>query len=824
MPEISESLELQIASRLKQIKMQYLNSREDLLPEISESDYLKRTEVADKKSKVGVAFGSNLQKRFAKNVPVSGAIVCRLYTISVGGWSRNDVQTAWAKRLNDFYKNLFEGLEDRNIIEETYSSTLTSILASIEKALQILQESRTRASSTGGDPRTVKGFTLLALIPDPLKMRFIMDITDAYLARPTKTQQQDIARFLVLQDHFPYIWKAPRGASIAPVEEGRAASQVFQTKRDLRLDWDSESSKEKYFPSAMWEPDKDESGSIITETVSKAVIREGEIEYEQEEIPVYSLRRDQDYVKQIQELEDKINDFQEYSQLTASERFVKDEAEKQASRTEKFVKRYAKIVFDKFGAFVRKGEKGVTPQFAGKLFYRICLQTPQLVPVVERVQQLTEQLMKAPKEEKETLKQEWLSYIRSNLLSSDVDTQTVTQLASQIAGLFTLAKNNPILNRIASGDLPENTYDPDIYDQKIYPANQNYVTLQSTYDEKPLSIKVPAKKNPFYTPRMWPAGFERGGFDWPGRGTKGLGGSGVMLTEWRNLPWATLSLEEKRNNIQRMKDQLGETQGAEAVKLRRDIQIVEKALFYDELSAFVKINLAFNVDDPSNPSVVSKMEDAPPLFYLKSGEEQVPVSLSDLVDKEGLSAIKQIYGADFLDIATDEAMNYGMLHEQPEFINEILKRQLRANLSLVSRLQRLAQVLEGDSKEMFFDLEGNSYPTEQALTQHLVQQGDLYTIEQKVESANAIVEVANKLLRTDNSFVKFLDILIEELESLHMEKTEQIEENLPAEIDKEEDEIPELDFEPQLQIQPQQEQEETYPLAASRCVKKFTRG
>lgn len=825
LPEGSEALDIQIANKLRELKESYLGARERLIPRIDEQAYRARTELADKKSKIGVAFGSNPHARFGKHAQVNKEVVlCRIIKMSAGGYDRNRLQSAWAGQLKSFYENIFDDLPyaQRRQMEGHYESFLSSLKGIIEGALTIAESAKQRAELSGRDARTIKGATILALIPDDLKTRFIMDMTDAYLQKAQqKNVGEDLARFILPEDPYPYVWQAPKGAEVVPVENRQSSDDMYEGERELKLEWSSDV-KEKYMPEGLWEPDKASTGEVEVESVPALVVNPethqpelGSIDY-----PVYSLKRDRDYQKQLHGFEDRLQNYKDYASLKGSSAYIEKLSEQQTAKGEKNYTYFAQLIVEKYGKLIDREAAGkpfhIT--FAGKLLYTMCVNIPYLRGVIDKVVDAYETYRKSSADDKVSNREALMSTCRAAFVPREIGTKEAETLVAQIALAFSISKKSRSVQKLAEGNFPTSVYDPNVYNEGIYPAvKREPVTLQTTYEGQTVAVKVPTKENPFYTPKFWPGMAHKAQEDWPGSGIGSLTGRGRMLSHWRSVPWATLSLEAKRNSVQEMKEELEEADTRTRDKLIHDISLAERAMVYDELAAYVKLKLAFNIDDPDDPSIVSKLQEAPPLFFLQTGEKDKPLGVTMDFLVSGFDRLADYYGSEFIDVALDAEHNYGLQRDPPEYALETLKKQIRqAILEITARLRSLRRKAEGEVEDFaFFDLEGNQYPSRQALEAKLAQSGSTFSAKEKTEVANMFIEMANREIRADTGFVEFLDDLIQVVESTsEKEPSQDFQLEIPGDRDDEE-ELPYIRFE--------RPTEEPQPLAAAASDKKRVR-
>jgi hypothetical protein len=183
-----------------------------------------------------------------------------------------------------------------------------------------------------------------------------------------------------------------------------------------------------------------------------------------------------------------------------------------------------------------------------------------------------------------------------------------------------------------------------------------------------------------------------------------------------------------------------------------------------------------------------------------------------LVDPERLEQVRSRYGKAYLDIATDETSHYGFSRPLPDFVGKRIQQQFTKEALLIQRLRKLASSdIDG---ELFYDTDGTSYPSQQALEHALLQRGAGFTVEERVECANTIIRVATALIRQDTAIPQLFEKLLQISKGVDQEEQEEEEERLrvPGERDSEEEEKPEEFVPPSLQFE---KPKEKLPLAAS---------
>lgn len=837
-----DTLEAEIRQRLEELKNRYHQAqRRKLLPAIVKGDFLSSTNlledddeeqgdatmpvnIANRKSKIGVIFGTDVKKGFGHKVKVKDQeriIVAKIFGLTQGEIHRTRIQAAWANSLQDFYGNLLKGTENESIYREAYAAQFNEITELLNQSIERVEDSIENSEEKRRKIRSLKGATLLALVPDELKKRFIMDMTNSYLQVSKKNCSGTVlATFVVQEDPFPYVWQPPKGADVVPRFDSERFSEVFDTDRELMIEWDSESSRERYFPEGLWEGDTDTQGNPVT--VRKEFLGQsetGETEMQSVEIPVYSMRKNPEYQKQQTSFEEQIKNYQRYAQLDASLRFAEIEAASKAEGQEVAHKKLIDTIENLFNGLVEKGEKGVNLSFGGILAYVANMRLVSKRHNVLEVIRLFKEANQAKKANDKAEQQEKMSQLKKVVGRSFYDREVDSKEALKLAFVFTKAHDMPEADDLVKGNYPKSVYDPNVYNKQVLPSSKSNVSLEMSHPEtgEIVNVRVNAQKNPFYTPKMWPTEFTRADTGWPGSGASALKSKSIMLTQWRQLPWQTFTLEQKRDNIAKMKEQLARLEEEEAdgvvskerKRLINDLKIVEEALFMDELRTYVKMNLAFNIDDPESPSPASKVESAPSLFYFKRDGQLYNVELSDLVDPRRLQVLRNQFGVEPgqpIDVTNDAESNYGMMYDMPTPVQKLLQKQLRKTQasSIVKRLKRLAASEE--DFELFFDLDGNEYSSEHELEQALIAKGSPYTLEDKVEIANMLRETAGEMIASDDETIPLLTEIQEALEVVGSQEEEpeppspqDMRLEIPGDTDQEE--LPYIEF-PQQEAQP----------------------
>lgn len=842
-----EGLEVEIQQRLEALKQSYRNSqRHKLIPPIVKGDWLSdaslleededidlggaaaQVSIANKKSKIGVVFGSDPKKSFGSKTGISDPIILgKIFGLTHGAEYRTRIQAAWANRLQDFYANLLKGTENQAVFEEAYASQFAEIVDLLNNAIDRVEDSIENAQEKRRRVRSIKGATLLALIPDELKKRFIMDITNAYLQVEQKNCSGSIlATFVVPEDPFPYLWQAPSGANVVPRQQASNLSDVFDFDRELALEWDSENTREKYFPDGLWEPDKDDNGEVIT--VEKEMLgvnpETGETEMQTVDLPVYSMRKNPEYQKQMGSLDDRLDNYSNYAQLNFGERAIQKEAST-LSKTDQY-RYYIQLIKKNYGSLTKKADKGMALDFGGFLAYVMFMRKPMLKGYADQLVEAFKGANEAKKAKDTNLQKQKMAEL-SNIATRYFFTNDVTQRdALELAFVFTKGQNIPDVDKIVDGNYPRSVYDPNVYNNNTLPSTSPNVSMEWENPEtgETVNVRAPTRKNPFYTPKLWPSNFKRADVGWPDAGMRSLHSRGFLKSRWRKVPWSTLTLEQKRDNLARMKEESdklkAQGEDVERKKLMFDIKIIEQALFMDELRAYIKMNIAFNIDDPDAPSVVSKVEKAPPLFYYERDGDTYSVDIGDLVDKSRLDLIRETFGVSEdtpIDAATDKESNFGLLHKQPQFVQDLMSKQLTAS-ALINRLRRLGRPeivrAQQSSEELYFDLDGNMYNSKQELEQALIAKGSVFTLDEKVEVANLLREMVGQAIAGDEEIL----YLIEEIQKTLGEPQSQEEEvpEEPPEPPEQRLEIPGETDEHQLPpIRFPEQQGEPMPIAAS---------
>lgn len=757
---------------------------EDVDPE-SEADLNIRHENA--KTKVGVIFGSDPTKDFGAKTKLTGPIIlAKIFAITKGIEHRTQIQAAWANSLQDFYGRLLEGSEYEDFYKEQYGTHFAQIADLLNTAIEKINESVGRAEglattdeSKSKRRRTIplKGITVLALIPEQLKKRFFVDFTNAYLRTQGRNHSGSIlATFVVPNDPFPFVWQAPQGANVVPAYEPQTISRG---RRELKIEWESEQAREKYFPDGLWQPDVDEDGNVITEPQEQEVFNKetGETEIQTVEVPVYTLNNNNEYEKQLGQFQDKLADFTNYAHLDFHLQAIQAEASKKADGPEWTA--YIDLAKQKHGGLTQREAKGPTPTASGILCYTLFARKSgkrqEIRQLVSTYKDIVVAQKRKDKEAVADLKDKLQTLVSKKFYGREVEPRE----AAELAFLFTTIESDPALSKIADGQYPRNVYDPNVYQKGVLPSSNQRVALDwVSPNGEQVTLKAKAKRNPFYTPKVWPSDMKFGDTSWPGRGAGGFKSKRIMVTHWRTKPWSNLDLEQKRNYIAEMREEaekLASKNDEESLEelndLNIDISIVEQSLFMDELRAYIKLNIAFNMEDSDVDSIVSKIEDPPALFYINRGGAPLAVTVDTLLNHtDGVKEYMGIDQNDRIDMTTDEESNYGFRYEQPDFIRNLLQKQLH-RASLVSRLRRLAKhekrIAQQEIPEMYFDLEGNQYGSEKELEQALLAKGDLYTVDDRVEVANMLRDIAAKALAQEgDEFVIELEQIQKELEQI----------------------------------------------------------
>lgn len=840
---------------LQELKEKYSASLSSLLLPLTDADYKSQVALADAKSKIGVAFLSDPDsKKSGHKTSVSGIILCKLFTLTSGGIDRLDIQDKWIAQLNSYYEDLSIDLISED--EARYNAFFTEVAAMLKKALGQIANKRALE-----DCRSIKGLVVLSLMPDKMKQSFIIDFVNGYLKKESGKNQSEknLAQFIVPQDPFPYLWKVPEGAKvesiIKPTTHGQT-TEIFDLPKKLEINWE-ESAKERYFPAVGWTPDTNSEGELeATEYAFEArdpdgnplVDEEGNPVEEYELRSIYSLSRNQEYQKQVNTFDKNLKQYEEYARFDFVKNAIRREADQSPTRKdESFVNYYAKIAKEKFGKlvnFIQVGG-GLTPvlTLSGKAFYLLCSESPSWLQSLKELAVLFrkgDEVKNDPDKSKLIeVRKEMASIVKKNFLPNlKIDEKTVNEFINEIAFVARVAETEIYreqLRSLQTGDYPQNVYNNKVHSKGILPSTEDLVTLETTHNKEKIDVAINAKQNPFYIPKSWPRDVTKGNASWPD-GLKGL--TRGLMTSWGRIPWSTLSLKDKKKNIEKMKS---EWEGNRDPKLKRDIDVIKKALFVDELEAYVKLNLAFNIDDSDSLSVVSEVENPPPLFYLRNEGVPQAVTLRDLLEEESLASNRTLHGYDDFDPATRDSDYYGFCHKMPDFIEAAMKQQLGSKQAfLIQRLLRLADSEEKstiDKDAIFFDATGKHYPNLETLKEALAGKGVDLPIKDKVACANLLIKTMNDLIKKDNSLKRLIKALEEEIVGLEEEKEEvEKEKTQLVKIPSAQDEKSKKDFPlPPIRFpipakQPKEKipEQEEFSLAASliekRKIQAFTKG
>jgi hypothetical protein len=843
-----------IKTMLQELKQKYSHSLEKLLLPLTDADYKSQVSLADAKSKIGVAFLSDPEsKKSGHKTSVSGVILCKLFTLTSGGINRLDIQDKWIAQLNSYYENLRTELGSED--EARYNAFFAEVAAMLKKAMGQIANKRALE-----DCRSIKGLVVISLMPDEMKKRFIIDFVDSYLQKESGKNQSEknLAQFIVPQDPFPCLWKVPEGAEVEPVVDPTTHGQtteVFDLPKKLEIDW-QESAKERYFPAFGWTPDKNEEGDIeANQYLTIERDSEGTPKLDEMGNPIqayelrsiYSLSRNQDYQKQTDAFDKNLKQYEEYARFDFVKNTIKREADQLPTRKEEsFVNYYAKIAKQKFGRLIdvtQVGDRKVPIlTLSGKAFYLLCSESPpwlqSLKDLATTVKKLEEAKRNQDKAGLELVQKEIVSIVKRKFLPPDIDEKTAIEFSTEIATVARIAENETNqehLKTLQAGDYPQNVYNSKVHSKGILPSTNDIVTLGTTHNSEKIDIAINTKQNPFYIPKSWPKDVTKGNAPWPD-GLQGL--TRGLMTSWSRLPWSSLSLRDKKKNIEKMKS---EWESSRDPKLKRDIDVVKNALFVDELEAYVKLNLAFNVNDSDSLSVVSKVENPPPLFHIRGESGPQAITLRDLLEEGTLKNAQDVYGKSYFDIATDAEANYGFRHKMPDFVEALMKQQLSSKQAfLIQKLLRVANSEEKftiDKDAIFFDATGKHYSNLETLKRALTSRGIELPVKEKVACANLLVKATNDLIRKDNSLKRLIDVLEEELVGLEEEKKEQEverEKKQPAKIPSDQDEkdskdfpLPPIQFPSQPQPKKIEPKQEEFSLAASpvekRVIQAFTK-
>lgn len=842
-----------IKTILQELKEKHSASLSSLLLPLTNADYKSQVALADAKSKIGVAFLSDPEsQKSGHKTSVSGIILCKLFTLTSGGINRLDIQDKWIAQLNSYYEDLSIDLISED--EARYNAFFTEVAAMLKKAMGQIANKRALEEC-----RSIKGLVVLSLMPDEMKKSFIIDFVDSYLKKESGKNQSEknLAQFIVPQDPFPYLWKVPEGAKvesiIKPTTHGQT-TEIFDLPKKLEIDWE-ESAKERYFPVVGWTPDMNSEGELeVTEYTVEAKDSDGNPLVDEEGNPVeayelrsiYSLSRNQDYQKQVDTFDKSLKQYEEYACFDFIKNTIRREADQSPTRKdESFVNYYAKAAKEKFGKLVdliQVGGKTIPVlTLSGKAFYLLCSESPpwlqSLKDLAITVKKIDEAKKNQDKAGLELIHKEIVSIVKKRFLPPGLDEKTVNEFTNEIAIVARIAEtetNQEHLKILQTGDYPQSVYSSKVHSKGILPSTEDFVTLETTHNKEKIDVAINAKQNPFYIPKSWPRDITKGNASWPD-GLKGV--TRNLMTSWNRIPWSTLSLKDKKKNIERMKS---EWESNRDPKLKRDIDVVKKALFVDELEAYVKLHLAFNIDDSDSLSIISKVENPPPLFYLRNEGIPQAVTLRDLLEEESLASNRTLHGYDDFDLATRDPDYYGFCRKMPDFIEAAMKQQLSSKQAfLIQKLLRLANSEEKttiDKDAIFFDATGKHYPSLEMLKKALASKGVDLPIKEKVACANLLIKAMNDLIKKDNSLKRLIKALEEELVGLEEEIEVEKEKTQSVKIPSAQDEKGQKDFPlPPIQFptpakQPKEKmpEQEEFSLVASliekRKIQAFTKG
>lgn len=807
-----KGLDLETVQRLlEDLLSKYQDNREALLPpfttnEVSQSLTFagQGLSLADKKLKVGCTFGSEKEKRGGK-FKVENKIYCKLFTLGEGADERLMVQESWINPLMSFYGtpqqigDIFKGHPQQGVLQERSAPIIAAIADLFKRVEKIIDTAKAKKAEKAyhsfelqiaekaqklrwtTKARSLPGPVLLSLIPQDLQREYALQIVDAWLRgaaqKYSSGNTKHLARFYILQDHYPYVWKKPSGSRLELAYPQAERGSLLGFERETNLVWDSEADKEEVLASYL-DFAKDDEGKILTQRVS--VLNE-EGEWEQKKVPRLVLKPDASpsYSLELDQVEQTLESHDENIRLQIAARVFLGQTpeEPKEPKTRTVATHLIKTIREKLGSFFDTAKREST--FAGKVLYLTVLKNPLYRKTLEELVALAKDFSKAPKADKASILETIRQKAKQSLIETFPEGIPEANLINEIVQTYVFCHRVNLEESLEIN--PKQIYDQ----HDLIPSNARTATVLTQHNDELTALNISTIPNPFYAPKLWPEGRMMGKAEWGDTSAisfRGLQSPGIKALPYRTYPWATLSLKAKKQYLENMKEDLAEAIEKEDSTRERllasDIRFVEKNLFADELVAYVKLNLAFGLKHDGDFDYQEGETPPPALFYVKDQiGKTLPVTLDDLLNPDRLTEVRDLMGItgdESIDMLEAEDHNYGFMRDPADIIKTFLREArlktfIRKAEAFSLSGDELAQI--GAGEELFFDLEGKSYPSEQALIESLAEKHNVDP-EMIVRLANDVARLLHKEIAKENEFSEVIEETIAFLTELRQTTSE----------------------------------------------------
>ncbi len=773
---------------LKQLRDIHRNHLRQLIPHIEKLNLRGVAEsektplsLADRRAKVAVAFGSvpywQVTKHFGNNYEYNTAVVCKLYRYSHDKQGELiPLQQAWIQALRQHYKEIEAVSSSEDIASAV--SYICGKLSAYDPRLE--------------DGSNIKGVEFLALVSPDARMELLKDYIEA-LKKSTrvtgKSVRQDpgdtsertlkqLAMFVVPQDPFPYLWNAPTNSK--PRAEN-IPNPVFgkgiEDYRYLELDWDNNEEVNKYTSSVVED-------AHYPKPVKEVNPETGKEEIKEKQVQVFDGESNPEYQKQKQAADELLKQLRlkpllHFKKIQLQTMFSKKFGAPSVSNMRDFVSFIQQE--DVFGPLTKVGENNKPVWLAAQADKRLViaeyLATIKNAAILKHVALYKEQVIAynqaeiarrqatesgnaevqaAAEARVETVKRNLATltkfFIPSISNSEEALESTRTILTSAfLAQMRQERTEKSLLDHF--GTMPTSSFDPEMWKKGFIPSIDPKAVAYTKQNDQDIAIQFKGESNPFYAPRTFPIEFKQvpsisGGapIDWPSSAT-----ASVTMPKGFQDNWKALSPQqrsEKMKQIEKLATKSDVDSGDKARALT-GLALLKSAQFLDDLRKYVKETLAFNFEGAKDSAQGALA--APPLFY----QNDEPITMEKLIFQTPQAE------------QTQETLQYNPLQQDANFgfaypldpsISALIKSQiqkagLEANptytLEAMSRLLRKISAdtsLANVDEQLFFDLEGNQYPSMKKLIATLAEKSpdEEMTDEEATKIANNLIDMSNK--------------------------------------------------------------------------------
>jgi len=736
-------------------------------------------------------------------------VFCQLtkYSYETTPFPETEVKVNWAYALQEHY-SIIQELAAKEGGAEDFASEIAALLTKLNETLADLPKSIEERRQKKTEQTVLRVATLFSVLPPKARLQLIVDFVDSYIykgeASATEAKgsmAKALCMFMIPQDPYTHYWVKPEQAALKVLDSATGEEEGISfdpSNYEIHLDFKSEADAGEVVGDAMRKPK--EGGDEFDEEDVEVTRQENN---EEKKVKVYRTRQDSLYA-QMAEKKNKnlqLNGLLQLAsfatekaksafyktpvdiragdaaakvrQVVARELREGDEAEESVLSFSKKDNRHKIIALQEFmGEWVKSNPamharytelKGIVKRAAELDELNLATQrqikkNPDLSELKTRLSAQEQELSAAYAEilgkidpflsKEEQGKPEAEKILMAYTIARDVKGELISRIRRGFGG-------NP-LSSIAEGRALENQIVPAVGGSDV----------NAFIEDGKRAIQFKAEKNPLYVPMLTEENFNimgQSNFEWPGVAIESMP---VKYRMFGGKSWQTLSPEHRDQKMEEMKEDIERMKALPADKKPGDFKKYIDWFSYlngcrhqDRLTRFIKQTLTFGIPADSKQSQVSlkAARSVPPLFY----SDGAPMTLADLLvsgpdegdydrgvlERNPLTS-KNGYGwgaelSPFIASLVDQA-----ILDAQALADKNKDKKTKANLQ---RLKILAILLKKASafpeleNASYFDLEGKSYPSEEALKKEFAKHPEVKE-KDRASAVSMLVEMTNKLL------------------------------------------------------------------------------